>query len=93
MHVPVLLLSGWTLVPLDGWAILPDAVITVTEATADGRPRAARVRFRVPLDDPSLVWTTVAAHAEPVFPPRTYTQPFTLPKEGETVAVPGVMPF
>jgi len=26
-------------------------------------------------------------------PPRTYTQPFTLPKEGETVAVPGVMPF
>jgi hypothetical protein len=53
--------------------------VTVTRATADGRPAEALFRFDVPLEDPSLVWMcwTIEGFA-----------PWTPPAVGERVRTP-----
>ncbi len=61
---------------------LSAVTITITDRTEDGRAAEATFRFRVPLEDPSLRWFTLAAQGHVEFKP---------PEVAETVEVP--MPF
>lgn len=58
--------------------------ITVTEVTPDGRPAAARFRFDVPLEDPSLRWLQ--------WREGTFV-PFIPPPTGSTVTLPAPIPY
>jgi hypothetical protein len=53
--------------------------VEVLALEPDGRPAVARMRFRVPLEDPSLYWAKWGG--------RAYV-PFALPKVGERVVLP-----
>jgi hypothetical protein len=57
---------------------LPDATVTVTALTEDGRPAEATFQFRRPLEDPSYRWLMLQG--------ETFL-PFVLPAVGETVRV------
>jgi hypothetical protein len=56
--------------------------LEVTALTDDGRPSQARIRFTVPLEDPSLAWLQWNWE-------KGVYVPFILPAVGETVRIPG----
>ena len=58
----------------------------VISLTGDGRPAEARIRFAIPLDDPSLVWLQWD------WGTQTYV-PFSPPAVGEMVHIPGPFEF
>jgi hypothetical protein len=60
---------------------LSDVTIEITEMTSDGRPAEVRFRFRLPLEDPSLMWRRWGV--------RGYV-PFDLPRIGETTRLDAV---
>lgn len=57
--------------------------ITVIDVTPDGRPAAARFHFKVPLEDPSLIWLQ--------WRDGTFV-PFSPPPVGSTVILPAPIP-
>ncbi len=61
---------------------LSDMTIEITDETPDGRPAAARFRFNVPLEDPSLLWV---AWRDGQF------EPFTPPAIGERLVLRGLL--
>ncbi len=67
--------------PIGPVASLSDVAIAVTALTEDGRPAEARFSFRVPLEDPSLVWRRWSGRE---------IVPFALPAVGQKVELEAV---
>ena len=51
------------------------------------------MRFEEPLEHPRYRWLVVDAGESPGFPASPTTRELDLPAVGETVRVPGVLPF
>ena len=67
-----------------GYAVdVPDATITVTALTPDGRPAEATFRFKLPLEHPTYRWLVLTK--------RGFV-PFQPPAVGETVSVASPLP-
>jgi hypothetical protein len=64
--------------------LLPDLEIKVLELTPDNRPATVSFKFKVPLEDSSLIWFQWDGE---------HYQPFTPPLIGQTVRLEPVSPF